>query len=126
MQEKIIEICFPDKYQVEFQSRPKTLPEKSILVKNFFSLISPGTELAFYTGTHIGLKDPKNSWASFPFFPGYASIGIVEQADGMMNSFLGKTMIHCVSILSFYMGIPLTTVQISWNILNYFKKGEKK
>ena len=38
-------------------------------------MISPGTELAFYTGTHIGFKDPSVKWAEYPFYPGYASVG---------------------------------------------------
>lgn len=39
--------------------------------------ISPGTELAIYTGIHQWLKDPTNTWAKFPFHPGYSAVGRV-------------------------------------------------
>ena len=94
MQKTLINICFPNKFKVEYHNETIYVPEESILVKNFYSLISPGTELAFYTGTHSGIKDPNNLWASFPFFPGYASIGIVEEARGKKQSYLGKIMLH--------------------------------
>ncbi len=48
-----------------------------VLLATRVSLISPGTELAFYTGTHIGLADPANVWAKYPFKPGYAAGGVV-------------------------------------------------
>lgn len=49
-----------------------------VLVRCSYSLISPGTELAMYTQTHIGFTDPCNNYAKYPFHPGYAAVGRVE------------------------------------------------
>jgi 2-desacetyl-2-hydroxyethyl bacteriochlorophyllide A dehydrogenase len=56
------------------------LPPDQLLVKNEFSLISPGTELALYTGTHTGIHNPDIPFAKYPFYPGYASVGVIERA----------------------------------------------
>ncbi|MDQ3814054.1 MAG: zinc-binding dehydrogenase [Armatimonadota bacterium] len=53
------------------------LGPNEIVLATRCSLISPGTELAFYTGTHVGLADPANTWAKYPFYPGYAAVGEV-------------------------------------------------
>ncbi|MDF2671336.1 MAG: dehydrogenase, partial [Paenibacillus sp.] len=53
------------------------VPEDSVMIRTEYSLISPGTELAFYTGTHIDLNNPDNRWAKYPFYSGYASVGEV-------------------------------------------------
>ena len=45
------------------------------LVETEASAISPGTELAIYTGIHQWLADPNRRWPKFPFVPGYSSAG---------------------------------------------------
>jgi len=65
------------------QSRPPVAAGQ-VLVRTIRSLVSPGTELSFFEGTHIGLPDPKNTWAKYPFRPGYATIGeVVEVGAGV-------------------------------------------
>ncbi|HVU16507.1 MAG TPA: zinc-binding dehydrogenase [Candidatus Didemnitutus sp.] len=49
-----------------------------VRVRTEYSLISPGTELALYEGTHAGLNDPEITFAKFPHRPGYAALGRVE------------------------------------------------
>ena len=39
------------------------------IVRNIFSIVSPGTELAILSGTE--------GWAPLPYYPGYGSVGIV-------------------------------------------------
>jgi 2-desacetyl-2-hydroxyethyl bacteriochlorophyllide A dehydrogenase len=51
--------------------------DESVLIRTRYSLISPGTELALYTGTHINLFNSKDTFAKYPFYPGYASVGEV-------------------------------------------------
>ncbi len=51
------------------------------LIENYASLISPGTELALFTGTHVGFNDPEISWAKYPLSPGYASVGKVIKTN---------------------------------------------
>lgn len=73
-------IVFPDKRKVIVESvqlRTKLKPTE-LLLENKKSLVSAGTELSIYLGTHTGLKDPKNKWAKYPFYPGYAAAGVVK------------------------------------------------
>jgi 2-desacetyl-2-hydroxyethyl bacteriochlorophyllide A dehydrogenase len=51
-----------------------------LLITNRYSVISPGTELALYTGTHVGFGDPDIPWAQYPLRPGYSSVGVVSRA----------------------------------------------
>lgn len=46
-----------------------------VFVRNSLTLVSPGTELAFFSGTHSSLK---NRAKKFPCWCGYSSVGIVE------------------------------------------------
>src|SRR5260370_2092597 len=46
-----------------------------ILVQTEVSAISPGTELAVWTGTHQWLQDPKLPDWKFPFRSGYSAAG---------------------------------------------------
>src|SRR5436853_2163484 len=48
-----------------------------VLVRTEASFVSPGTELAVYTGTHQWLKDPNLPDWKFPFRPGYSAAGEV-------------------------------------------------
>src|SRR5262249_36413455 len=51
--------------------------EDQVLVRTEVSFVSPGTELAVYTGTHQWLKDPGLPDWKFPFRPGYSAAGTV-------------------------------------------------
>lgn len=60
--------------------RPADLPSPAahqILVENHVSGVSPGTELAVYTGTHQWLKDPALPDWKFPFRSGYSAAGVI-------------------------------------------------
>lgn len=60
--------------------REVDLPEpgpNQVLVRTAASFVSPGTELAVYTGTHQWLKDPNLPDWKFPFRPGYSAAGEV-------------------------------------------------
>ncbi len=72
-------LTFPGKEQVEIEEVeiPDDPGEGEILVKHLFGLISPGTELAMFTESHVGFKDPDFSYASYPFLPGYTAVGKV-------------------------------------------------
>lgn len=51
--------------------------ENQFLVETAASGVSPGTELAVYTGTHQWLKDPNLPDWKFPFRSGYSAAGTV-------------------------------------------------
>jgi len=65
-------------YRVEVREAELPSPAANqILVKTEASAVSPGTELAIYTGTHQWLKDPALPDWKFPFRPGYSAAGSV-------------------------------------------------
>src|SRR5215467_11081018 len=51
--------------------------DNQILVETEASAVSPGTELAVYTGTHQWLQDPSLPDWKFPFRSGYSAAGTV-------------------------------------------------
>lgn len=65
--------------KVEWESFeiPDVLQEDEILVNARHSLISPGTELAIFTGSHIGFSLPQPPFPLIPSNPGYALVGEV-------------------------------------------------
>lgn len=63
---------------LEPQARPTPGPQE-ICVRTEYTLVSPGTELALYEGTHSGLADPDIAFAKYPHGPGYTAIGRVEE-----------------------------------------------
>ena len=94
MEQTITKICFPEKFQVELQTETAQIPEGTLLVKNHYSLISPGTELALYTGTHVGFNDPDIAWARYPICSGYASVGSVERDRRGNAKLQGRMVLH--------------------------------
>ncbi len=74
---KIRQLCFPEKMRVEEEESEisDTPGDDQVLVENRYSLISPGTELAMFTETHIGFPIPDFKYAKYPFRPGYAAVG---------------------------------------------------
>jgi 2-desacetyl-2-hydroxyethyl bacteriochlorophyllide A dehydrogenase len=65
-------------YQVEIREVELPPPAANqVLVATEASAVSPGTELAVYTGTHQWLLDPGLPDWKFPFRPGYSAAGQV-------------------------------------------------
>jgi 2-desacetyl-2-hydroxyethyl bacteriochlorophyllide A dehydrogenase len=65
-------------FQVEVREVDLPAPAANqILVETEVSAVSPGTELAVYTGTHQWLKDPSLPDWKFPFRSGYSAAGTV-------------------------------------------------
>jgi len=68
----------PKQVELEREEISGEVSVNELLIRARYSLISPGTELALYTGTHIrfGYKDERR-WA-YPLYIGYATVGQVE------------------------------------------------
>lgn len=80
-----VEAVIPAKHTLEFAPcpRPEAGPGQVVL-RTLRTLLSPGTELSFWSGTHTALDDPAVSWAKYPFRPGYAAVGeVVEVGAGV-------------------------------------------
>jgi 2-desacetyl-2-hydroxyethyl bacteriochlorophyllide A dehydrogenase len=72
------QIVVAEPYKVEVREVELPAPTANqILVSAEASAVSPGTELAVYTGTHQWLKDPTLPDWKFPFRPGYSAAGVV-------------------------------------------------
>lgn len=89
-------IVVPDSYQVEledFEINEDSLGPYDALVKLDASLISPGTELAIYTGldpkTHT-----KGAWCEYPFHPGYAGVGEIVACGDAVKDFKVGDLIY--------------------------------
>jgi len=70
-------VLFSGKYRTEIEAfeLDEELAPGEVLIRNQLSLISAGTELSVYTGTHRGFSLPNSNYARFPFYPGYAGVG---------------------------------------------------
>lgn len=81
----------------EMSTVPATLPGPGeMLVRNHRTLVSAGTELALWHGTHAQLGNPANTWAKYPFKPGYAACGIVcAVGAGVTGVKPGNRIMHC-------------------------------
>lgn len=86
---KALKVVFPEKRKcrVEGVDLPDAPEGDKVLVKAHASLISAGTEMSVYAGTHSGLEDPANKFAKFPFHPGYATAGVVLKTGPSVKSF---------------------------------------
>ncbi|HEY4299475.1 MAG TPA: zinc-binding dehydrogenase [Candidatus Didemnitutus sp.] len=72
-------VVFPGVRQVLMEPQEHPVPAaREICVRTEYSLISPGTELALYEGTHAGLADPEITFAKYPHRPGYTALGRVD------------------------------------------------
>ena len=80
-------LVFPEKLRVEIEefNLPDDLGPEEILVENLWGLISPGTELAMFTETHVGFPIPDFDYAKFPFRPGYATVSSVMKVGAKIN-----------------------------------------
>lgn len=75
---KARQVVIVEPYRVEVREAELPAPAgNQILVQTEASAVSPGTELAVYTGTHQWLKDPSLPDWKFPFRPGYSAAGTV-------------------------------------------------
>src|SRR5690349_16957710 len=76
MHARQVVITEPYRAAVREVELPPPAPNQ-ILVQTEVSAVSPGTELAVWTGTHQWLKDPNLPDWKFPFRPGYSAAGTV-------------------------------------------------
>lgn len=72
-------LVFPEVRQVAWEDfdPPATPDPHTVVAESLCSLISVGTELAIYAGTHVGFSLPNPPFPLIPNRPGYALVGRV-------------------------------------------------
>lgn len=89
------QLYFIDKFKAEFITEFDEISDESVLVKNIYSMISPGTEMALFNKTHIGFSDPKNTLIKYPIAAGYSSVGkIIQIGKNVTNLSVGDFVVH--------------------------------
>lgn len=96
MAEIMKELFFTGKFAVKAREAaiPGQLSPSQMLVKNEYSMLSPGTELALFTGTHVGFSDPEITWCQYPIKAGYSSVGVVSAAGKEAPFAVGEGVLH--------------------------------
>ncbi len=70
------------------------LRSSEVLIRNQLGLISPGTELAIFTGEHRGFEMPEH-WAKYPWWPGYCNVGeVVAVGRAVFGIEVGDRVAH--------------------------------
>jgi 2-desacetyl-2-hydroxyethyl bacteriochlorophyllide A dehydrogenase len=84
-------IVFPQTRRTEWEPVPLPTPEQlgatQVLLRGVCSLVSAGTEIAIYSGSHIGYTIPGAAYPRLPHRPGYAAAGIVEAVGSAVTRF---------------------------------------
>jgi 2-desacetyl-2-hydroxyethyl bacteriochlorophyllide A dehydrogenase len=66
---------------------PDALGPDEVLVRAACTLVSAGTEIAIYSGSHIGYTIPGSTYPRMPHHPGYAFAGTVEAVGASVTAF---------------------------------------
>ncbi|MFQ3621265.1 MAG: hypothetical protein SNJ78_10040, partial [Spirochaetales bacterium] len=94
MQAKRLVFSAVKKVEWETFTLPDTVAPSEILVQAEYSLISPGTELAIFTGSHIGFTMEKPPFPLIPSNPGYALVGrVLEAGEKIAPYYKGKRVL---------------------------------
>jgi threonine dehydrogenase-like Zn-dependent dehydrogenase len=73
-------LFFPQVNEVSWEAFevPEPPAPHTVVARSLCSLVSPGTELAIFSGTHIGFALPEPPFPMMPHRPGYAMVGEVH------------------------------------------------
>ena len=82
-------VVFPEIKRAEWESvtLPAELGPNQLRIRTTRTLVSAGTEIAIYSGSHIGYSTPGSRYPRLPFYPGYAYAGVVEAVGSAVTSF---------------------------------------
>jgi 2-desacetyl-2-hydroxyethyl bacteriochlorophyllide A dehydrogenase len=82
-------VVFPAIKQAEWEtvSLSDELGPTQARIRTARTLVSAGTEIAIYSGSHIGYSTPGSRYPRLPFYPGYAHSGTVEAVGSEVTAF---------------------------------------
>jgi 2-desacetyl-2-hydroxyethyl bacteriochlorophyllide A dehydrogenase len=88
MPQRAQRIVFPAIKEIAWEqvTLPDELKPTEVLVKAARTVVSAGTEIAIYSGAHIGYTIPGARYPRMPFYPGYAFAGTVEAAGAAVTT----------------------------------------
>jgi threonine dehydrogenase-like Zn-dependent dehydrogenase len=73
---------------------PEPPEPHTVVARAICSLVSPGTELAIYTGSHIGYSLPQPPFELMPHRPGYAMVGeLIGLGSAVQSLVLGQRIL---------------------------------
>ena len=89
MPETARRVIFPEVNKAVWETvdLPDTVGPTEVLVRAVRTLVSAGTEIAIYSGAHIGYRTPGARYPRLPFRPGYAFAGIVEAVGADVTAY---------------------------------------
>lgn len=92
-------LVFPEKMKVEVEDfeLADEPGEDEVLIENIYGLISAGTELAFFTQSHIGFSVPDFGYAKYPAHPGYTAVGRVVKVGAKVSGLAAGDLVHSSS-----------------------------
>jgi threonine dehydrogenase-like Zn-dependent dehydrogenase len=93
---QVARLVFPAKAtcEVETVDLDESIGSHEVLIRNRLGLVSPGTELAIFTGEHRGFEMPGH-WAQYPWWPGYCNVGeIVAAGKAVATLAPGDRVVH--------------------------------
>ncbi len=84
----------PSTCEITRSELPTDLGPHDVLIRSRLGLISPGTEVAMFAGTHPGFGVDGHH-AQYPYFPGYAGVGTVLAVGARVTRVdVGTTVFH--------------------------------
>ena len=89
-------LLFPQVGEVTWEAfdLPNRPEPHTVIAEAICSLISVGTELALYTGTHIGFTRPDPPFPMMPQRPGYALVGrVIAVGDAVEGIHAGQRVL---------------------------------
>jgi len=97
-------IVFRKPYELDYEYENLNLEpdDNDVLIRSHYSVISPGTELALFTGTHVGIPNPENTFAKYPFYPGYSVVGEIVSVGKNVQGFSAGDKVYTVGKHSSY------------------------
>lgn len=83
-----IKVVFKGQGEVGYEKYKLGDPEKKeVMIRNLYTAISPGTELAV-------LNKLPNTSGDFPFYPGYSGCGVIEKCGEELDDLKGKMVLY--------------------------------
>lgn len=77
-----------------FEIDARTIRPDQVLVRPYYTLISPGTELAIYTGRDPRVNQP-GAWCAYPFRPGVIGVGEVIETGSNIHHVRPGEVVYC-------------------------------